>query len=43
MGGRLAIGLVAAAYVVILFIGAFEDRREAVAQAIGFGDMAMHG
>ncbi|AKS45787.1 Tripartite ATP-independent transporter, DctQ component [Octadecabacter temperatus] len=43
MGGRLAIGLVAAAYVVILFIGAFEDRREALADAIGMGDMAFVG
>ncbi|MCW1952214.1 MAG: TRAP transporter small permease subunit [Octadecabacter sp.] len=43
MGGRLAIGLVAAAYVVILFIGAFEDRREALAEAIGMGDMAFVG
>lgn len=41
MGGRLAIGFVAAAYAVILFVGAFEDRREAVADALGLGDMAL--
>lgn len=39
MGGRLAIGLVALAYAAILFVGAFEDRREALADALGFGDM----
>lgn len=43
MGGRFAIGVVAAAYAVILFIGAFEDRREAVADAIGVGDMDLVG
>lgn len=43
MGGRLAIGLIAAAYALILFIGAFEDRREAIADAIGMGDMALVG
>ena len=31
---------IAAAYAVILFIGAFEDRREALAEALGLGDMA---
>lgn len=40
MGGRLTIGLVAAAYAVILFIGAFEDRREVVAESFGIGDMS---
>ena len=43
MGGRLAIGLVAAAYALILFIGAFADRREAIADAIGMNDMAFVG
>lgn len=43
MGGRFAIGLVAAAYGLILFIGAFEDRREALAEMIGMGDMALVG
>ena len=41
MGGRLAIGAVAASYAAILFIGAFEDRREAVAKTISVGDMAL--
>lgn len=41
MGGRLAIGLVAMSYAAILFVGAFEDRREAIAEAIGLGDMAL--
>jgi len=40
LGGRLAIGLVATSYAAILFIGAFEDRREALAGAVGMGDMA---
>lgn len=40
LGGRLAIGLVAISYAAILFIGAFEDRREALAGAIGLNDMA---
>jgi len=43
LGGRFAIGVVAAAYAAILFIGAFEDRREAVADIIGVGDMALVG
>ncbi len=43
MGGRLATIGIAAAYAVILFIGAFEDRREAVADAVGMGDMAFLG
>jgi TRAP-type C4-dicarboxylate transport system permease small subunit len=43
LGGRLAIGAVTAAYAVILFVGAFADRREAVADAIGIGDMALVG
>ena len=41
MGGRTATLGIALAYVVILFIGAFEDRREAIADAIGIGDMAL--
>jgi TRAP-type C4-dicarboxylate transport system permease small subunit len=41
LGGRLAIGAVAASYAAILFIGAFEDRREAVAKTISVGDMAL--
>lgn len=41
MKERLAIGFVAVTYAVILFIGAFEDRREAVASALGLGDMAL--
>ena len=40
MGGRLAIATVAIAYAAILFIGAFEDRREALADAIGMNDMS---
>ena len=40
MGGRLAIGLVAISYAAILYIGAFEDRREAIADRVGLGDMA---
>ncbi|WP_375282007.1 TRAP transporter small permease [Pseudooctadecabacter sp.] len=40
MGGRLAIIAVSTAYVAILAVGAFEDRREALADAIGLGDMA---
>ncbi|MGJ8611212.1 MAG: TRAP transporter small permease [Octadecabacter sp.] len=43
MGGRLTIGLIAAGYALILFIGAFADRREAIADAIGMGDMALVG
>lgn len=39
MGGRLAIGLVAMSYAAILFVGAFGDRREAMAEAIGLNDM----
>lgn len=39
MGGRLAIGTVALSYAALLFIGAFEDRREAMANAAGLNDM----
>ena len=39
MGGRLAIIGVAVAYAALLFVGAFEDRREALADAIGLADM----
>ncbi len=43
MGGRFAVGLLAVAYAVVLFIGAFEDRREAIADNIGIGEMALVG
>lgn len=38
MGGRLAIIGLSVAYLALLFIGAFEDRREAVAAMAGFDD-----
>ena len=41
MGGRLALGLVAVGYAALLFIGAFEDRREALADSVGYGDMML--
>ncbi len=40
MGGRLATGWVALGYAAILFVGAFGDRRDALADRIGMGDMA---
>lgn len=43
MGGRLSIVLVAIAYGAILFIGAFEDRREAIADMIGFTSFRLEG
>jgi len=43
VGGRLAVILTALGYIALLFIGAFEDRREALADAIGLGDMALVG
>lgn len=43
MGGRTAIIGITATYAAILFVGAFEDRREALANAIGLGDMALGG
>ena len=43
MGGRTATIGIAIAYTAILLIGAFEDRREALADAIGLGDMALVG
>ncbi|SLN17706.1 TRAP transporter small permease [Pseudooctadecabacter jejudonensis] len=39
MGGRLATITVSIAYVALLLIGAFEDRREALADLIGMNDM----
>lgn len=43
MGGRLAVIATALGYGALLFIGAFEDRREAFADAFGIGDMAFVG
>jgi TRAP-type C4-dicarboxylate transport system permease small subunit len=43
LGGRFKIAALVAAYAAILLIGAFSDRREAVADAIGVGDMALVG
>lgn len=43
MGRPFAIGLIVAAYAAILLIGAVEDRREALADMIGMGDMAFVG
>lgn len=41
MGGRLSFGIVALGYVALLFIGAFEDRRDALADSIGMGGMTL--
>lgn len=40
MGGRIATWGLIAGYGVILLVGAVEDRREAIADSIGMGDMA---
>lgn len=39
MGGAWAIAAVALGYAALLFIGAFEDRREALAEGFGMGGM----